>query len=201
MKHLLNLFKFSNGFPQEINEGSYSQKDDYNEEPDPPEISYKKEDSLFLNLVDFPSWDRAFLIGKPQVGGGIWVLKLDEEIPDRYLYNYYDNDNVDMEDLIGEMSAASYATDLWKERKNVIGSGVEDYEDPEGEKMLVKVDEPLREILIEELEEGLSKNYAWVPDPFNLDQKNFGIQTYNHRWQDVKKSFKRAIFNLEKASL
>ena len=198
MKHLLNLIKFSTG--KRINEASYSQEDDY-PEPDPPEVSYSKEESLFLNLVDIPSWDQAFLIGKPQVGGGIWVLRLEGEIPDRYLYNYYDNDNVEMEDLIGEMSAASYATDIWKEHKNFIGYGLEDYEDPEGEKILIKIDEPLREVLIDELEEGLSKNYAWIPDPFNLGQKKFGIHTYSHRWQDVKKTFKRAIFNLEKATL
>ena len=201
MKHLSGLSDFLKRSTKKINEGSYSQEDDYVDEGDPPEVSYKKDDSLFLNLVDLPQWDRAFLIGKPEVGGGIWVLNLDGEIPDRYLWNYYDRDNVEMEDLIDEMSAASYATDIWKERKNSVGSGVEGYEDPEGEKILIKVDEPLREILIDELEDGLSKNYYWESDPFNPGQKKFKIQTYNYRWSEVKKKIKKAIFNLEKATL
>lgn len=201
MKHLFNLSNFSEEYLKKTNEASYSQEEDFYDEGDPPEVSYSKADSLFLNLVDLPQWDRAFLIGKPQVGGGIWVLNLDGEIPDRYLYNFYDNDNVEMEDMLDEMSAASYATDIWKENKDFVGYGLEGYEDPEGEKLLIKIDEPLREVLIDELEEAISKNYAWIPDPFNLGQKKFGIQTYSHRWSDVKKSFKKAIFNLEKASL
>jgi hypothetical protein len=202
MRHLLKLSKFENTRNSKVNESRGYEWDEPGE-PDEPEISYSKENSLFETVVFIPALDVAFLKGKSSVGGGIWILKIGEDpsIPDEYLYQYYDNSEVDLVDLTDDGTFRTWATDIWNKNKEQVGSGVEDYEDPNFEKVLIKVDDPLRDLLIDELEMTLSTNYTWQKDPFTGESK-FGSERHSSYFSaESRKKVKNTIFFLEKSLL
>jgi hypothetical protein len=72
-----------------------------------------------------------------------------------------------------------------------------DYEDPNFDKILIKIDEPLRDLLIDELEVSLSSNYIWKKDPFTGESK-FGSERHSSYFSgEFRKKVKNTIFFLE----
>jgi hypothetical protein len=199
MRHLLKISNFKNSTTSKVNEYRDPGEDDA-PEPDDPEISYSAENSLFETMLYSPQLDVAILKGKPPVGGGIWVLKIGE-IPDKYLYQYWDNSEFDLEDLITDGTFRTWTTDIWNKNKEDLGLGVDDYEEENYEKLLIKIDEPLRDLLIDELEMTLSTRYTWKKDQFSGESK-FGPERYSNYFSaEERKKVKNTILFLEHASL
>jgi len=120
--------------------------------PDPTrEIEYTPAQQKFttMSFLGDSSIGFTLLHGKDSVGGGAWVLNIDE-VPDDYqLITDYDDDK---ETEIDEDTCINYATDLWdardKDSENV-GEGMEGWEDG---KLLCKLDAELAEDLIGTME-------------------------------------------------
>jgi len=122
---------------------------------DKMEIDYPESKTKFKGLADLHISDQlGLLIGKPEVGGGVWVVYTDE-LPEDYQYCVEIGDD-EWECNITTESLVNYATDLYLEGEK--GEGLADWEDGV---MLVKVDEELREHLIDAFERSLRPSHRW----------------------------------------
>lgn len=147
--------------------------------PDPTrEIEYTPAQQKFttMSFLGDSSIGFTLLHGKDSVGGGAWVLNIDE-VPDDYqLITDYDDDK---ETEIDEDTCINYATDLWdardKDSENV-GEGMEGWEDG---KLLCKLDAELAEDLIGTME-------------FVMRRGNYGPGS------NIKKKVSGAVYELSK---
>jgi len=125
---------------------------------DKMEIDYPESKTKFKIFANLHLSDSlGLLIGKPEVGGGVWVVDT-QELPEEYQY-CVEIDEDEWECEIVEDSLVNYATDLYDEGDK--GEGLADWED--GDKMtnLVKLDEELREELMEAFEKSLRPSHRW----------------------------------------
>lgn len=119
------------------------------------DIDYTESQTKFTLLYDLTFAGFGLLKGKPEVGGGVWMVN-SEDIGDEYkLCTRVGYDDWECE--IIDSSLVNYATDLWED--NDWGEGLETYE--EGDLALIKVDEALREELIEVIERVLKPSYRY----------------------------------------
>jgi hypothetical protein len=149
--------------------------------PDPTrEIEYTPAQQKFttMSFLGDSSIGFTLLHGKDSVGGGAWVLNIDE-VPDDYQLITVYGDDEENETEIDEDTCINYATDLWdardKDSENV-GEGMEGWEDG---KLLCKLDAELAEDLIGTME-------------FVMRRGNYGPGS------NIKKKVSGAVYELSK---
>lgn len=159
MKHIKLFGDYSHG----IYEGDWFDNLSYHpanqpDEPDPVrEIEYTPAQQKFT-IMSFmeDATGFALLYGKDSIGGGAWVLTI-EDIPEDYLLvTAYDDDESETE--MDEESCINYATDLWEARdkdSENVGEGTEGWEDG---KILCKIDAELAEELISNMGSTVRKS-------------------------------------------
>jgi hypothetical protein len=119
------------------------------------EVDYPSSKTKFTGFANLHISDQlGILIGKPEVGGGVWVVNT-EDLPEEYQYCVEIGDD-EWECEIASESLVNYATDLYDEGDK--GEGLADWES--GVK-LVKLDEELRDELLESFERSLRPSHRW----------------------------------------
>lgn len=119
------------------------------------EVDYPSSKTKFTGFANLHVSDQLGLLeGKPEVGGGVWVIST-EDLPEDYQYCVEIGDD-EWECEIAEKSLVNYATDLYDDGDK--GEGLSDWEDGV---TLVRVDEELREWLIEDFERTLRTSPNW----------------------------------------
>jgi hypothetical protein len=108
--------------------------------------------STFSNL--HPALTLGLLKGEASVGGGIWIVSTDEVDEDYKRCIEIGDDEWDCE--VVEETLENYATDLYEDGQR--GEGLEAWEDGIP---LVKVDEEMREYLIDMMESALRPSHRW----------------------------------------
>jgi hypothetical protein len=149
--------------------------------PDPTrEIEYTPAQQKFttMSFLGDSSIGFTLLHGKDSVGGGAWVLNIDE-VPDDYQLITVYGDDEENETEIDEDTCINYATDLWDARDRDVenvGEGMEGWEDG---KLLCKLDAELAEDLIGTME-------------FVMRRGNYGPGS------NIKKKVSGAVYELSK---
>lgn len=159
-------------------------------DPDPADVSYKKEEKLFEMLYEPENYWFFILQGSPQVGGGIWTLYAEEYPPDKYWLNWDPDYEVDADDCVTTGSWEDWATDIWKKEKDKIGVGLADFENPD--KLLVKIDSELRDHLVDEIDSSMSHQYEVHQGERRFQPKNL----FSPSLEKIKE-LKQTLFFLE----
>jgi hypothetical protein len=145
------------------------------------EIEYSESKTKFTLLYNIiPAGDFGILKGKPEVGGGVWLIRAEDLDNDYKLCTHVGDDDWECE--IVDESLVNYATDLWDNKE--WAEGEEAYED--GEADLIRIDEAMREGLMEDMERMLKPSHR---------------SYYSPRFQNPTEILKRAIWEFPKMEL